>query len=125
MFLTVFKKLSRKMFNFCEIWFINYLIDCPPCLLILFIHIFNIYNHCNKVIRCPVGINIIYITRNWLFKKNNCFCIKIFSIINGFLINLFSINRFLNFFIVPICWFCTLLKITKFLLHSNYQNSIF
>ena len=105
MFLTGFKRFFKKQFNSVEIRFINYLVDCLPCVLIKFIKFFNIYIHCHNIPRCPVGVTAISSTRNWRFRTNTCFCINIFRLTTGFLKNssastgssIFSLNLSFGF----------------------------
>ena len=79
-FFTVFKKVFRKQFNLSKIWFINSLVDCSPCLLMVFTDIFNIHINCHKIIRYPLGAPIISSTINLCFRVNTFLCINIFRI---------------------------------------------
>ena len=75
--------------------------------------IFDIYVHCHKIVRCILGDSSISCKSNYLFNMNNCFCIKIPRIYNGFFRNFFSFNRLFNFVIDLIWLFCTVPKITN------------
>ena len=113
MILTVFNKLIRKKFNYPKIEFTNCLVDFTPCLIITFTDIFNIYIHCNKILRCPENSCIVYCNSNWSLRTNNCFCINILSISTDFFIIFSRINRFFIFAIDLIWLFCTVFKITN------------
>ena len=93
---TGFNKFFRKQFNFAKIWFIIFLLDFPPCLIIIFINIFNVCIHCCNMLGFPVGVPVISSTRKWHFRMNTYFWIKIFRITTVFFINFSSIKN--NYF---------------------------
>ena len=100
---TVFKKRSRKKFNFPKIGFISCLVYFPPGLLIIFIGIFVIFIHCHKIPRCSFSVSRISCNSNCCFSMNTCFYIKILRISTGFLRNFFSFKSFFNF-VIGLIW---------------------
>ena len=108
-FFTVFKIFFQKQSNFSEICFFNCLLDFSPCLLILFINIFNIYIDCFKILRCTVSANIISFKINLPFRMTTCFYINTLSICTVFFSNFFIINKFLNV-LIGLIWFLNSLQ---------------
>ena len=93
-----------------------------PCIILIFINIFNINVHSPKIFRCLMCVLIINSSCNWYFRMSTSLCIMIFRITTGFVQNIFNFDRFLNFIIVLICWFCNILKIINAFFILSIRN---
>ena len=86
-FFTMFKKLFRKQFNFSKIRFINFLLSCPLCLIIIYIGVFDIYIHFQKILRWHVDASIASCNINWCFGIYTFFYINIIRVFSRFFRN--------------------------------------
>ena len=139
----IFQGTHQKK-NFFETSFTNYLVYCPPCIIIFFINNFHVYFQCHKIRRCFVVALNMSCNSNWLFRTTNailnlfyweifrintCFFIKLMRICTRFFSYVLRIDRFfslvieINFFSwkifrMDICFFIKLIRIcTSFLRH--------
>ena len=70
----LFNKLISKWFNSFEIYFIDYLIDIPPCLNIIFINNIHVHFQCINIFRHIMVAFIVSCDIRWilnLFLGNN------------------------------------------------------
>ena len=77
---TLFNKIISKQSKFFEMIFMDFLVDCPPCIIIYFINNIHFYLQCHKRCGYIMVAFIISCNKNLIFRMVN-------GILNFFLEN--------------------------------------
>ena len=104
----LFNVIIRKNSSFFEVILINFLVDCPPCLIIFFINNFHVYLQFHKICRYFMVAFILSFNINWLFIMAN-------GILNFFSWKIFRMDTwfFIKFISIYTCLFSYVLTINR------------